>query len=165
MSEFTYDVKLYQVFNRAALASEKRVLSYNFEVFCLNEPDLVYRYNYALHEQSSFIHSPVHIGYEIVNLIENPSSRVRQNEDPKRKQEFADLFAKYIDNKFLFVVLEQIFPHQISFCLYEPSSRLHWSHSFDPQLTSDPEYLETLSKAMLGVGRWNIDIGQLSIMD
>jgi len=106
MSEFTYDVKLYQVFNRAALASEKRVLSYNFEVFCLNEPDLVYRYNYALHEQSSFIHSPVHIGYEIVNLIENPSSRVRQNEDPKRKQEFADLFAKYIDNKFLFVVLE-----------------------------------------------------------
>jgi len=50
MSEFTYDVKLYQVFNRAALASEKRVLSYNFEVFCLNEPDLLYRYNYALHE-------------------------------------------------------------------------------------------------------------------
>lgn len=32
-------------------------------------------------------------------------------------------------------------------------------------MTNDPEYLETLSKAMLGVGRWNVEIGQLSIMD
>ena len=49
--------------------------------------------------------------------------------------------------------------------MYETSSRLHWSHTFDPQMTNDPEYLETMSKAMLGVGRWNVEIGQLSIMD
>jgi hypothetical protein len=165
LSEFTYDVKLYQIFNKTAQISDKKVLSYCFEIFCLNEPDLVYRYNYALHEQSSFIHSPVHIGYDIVNLIENHQSKVRQTDDPKRKQEFAELFTKYIDNKFLFIVHEQIFPHQISFCMYEPSSRLHWSHTFDPQMTNDPEYLETMSKAMLGVGRWNVEIGQLSIMD
>ena len=50
LSEFTYDVKLYQLFNKTSNLSEKRVLSYLFEIFCLNEPDLVYRYNYALHE-------------------------------------------------------------------------------------------------------------------
>jgi hypothetical protein len=31
---------------------------------------------------------------------------VRQTDDPKRKQEFAELFTKYIDNKFLFIVHE-----------------------------------------------------------
>ena len=74
MSEFSYDVKLFQVFSKKA---EKQVLSYSFEVFSLNEPDLVYRYNYALHEQSSQIHSPVHFGYDIFNLIENPHSKLR----------------------------------------------------------------------------------------
>lgn len=47
MSEFSYDVKLYQVFNKKY---ERKALSYSFEIFSLNEPDLVYRYNYALHE-------------------------------------------------------------------------------------------------------------------
>lgn len=47
MSEFSYDVKLFQVFNRH---KERQALSYSFEIFSHNEPDLIYRYNYALHE-------------------------------------------------------------------------------------------------------------------
>lgn len=81
-------------------------LSYSFEIFCLNEPDLIYRYNHALHEQSSTLHSPVHIGFDMVNLIENPLSKVRVNEESKRKAEFQQLFSKYIDNRFLFAVNE-----------------------------------------------------------
>jgi hypothetical protein len=87
MSEFSYDVKLFQIFGNDKL-DHKVALSYSFEIFCLNEPDLVYRYNHALHEQSSNIHSPVHIGFDMVNLIENPLSKVRINEDSKRKAEF-----------------------------------------------------------------------------
>lgn len=49
LSEFSYDVKLYQIFSKE-INAEKRALSYSFEVFCLNEPDLIYRYNHALHE-------------------------------------------------------------------------------------------------------------------
>ena len=69
MSEFQYDVKLYQIFN---IDKDKKALAYSFEIFSLNEPDLVYRYNYALHEQSSYIHSPVHLGIDVINLIESP---------------------------------------------------------------------------------------------
>jgi hypothetical protein len=47
MSEHSYDVKLYQVFSKG---NEKRVLSYSLELFCLSDPALIYRYNYALHE-------------------------------------------------------------------------------------------------------------------
>jgi len=47
----------------------------------------------------------------MVNLIENPLSKVRKNEEAKRKSEFQELFNKYIDNRFLLVVNEQIFPH------------------------------------------------------
>jgi hypothetical protein len=47
MSEHSYDVKLYQVFSKG---NEKRVLSYSLELFCLSDPGLIYRYNYALHE-------------------------------------------------------------------------------------------------------------------
>lgn len=86
MSEFSYDVKLFQVFS--LLEKEKKALSYCFEIFCLNEPDLLYRYNYALHEQSSFIHSPIHIGYDLVNLIENPMSKSKEHEEPRRKSDF-----------------------------------------------------------------------------
>ncbi len=67
MSEFSYDVKLYQVFTRS---KEQKSLCYCLEIFSLNDPDLIYRYTYALHEQSSLINSPVHIGYDIINLIE-----------------------------------------------------------------------------------------------
>jgi hypothetical protein len=68
----------------------------------------------------------MHLGYDIVNLVENPLSRLRQNEEQKRRNDFQQVFQKYIDNRLLLVVNEQIFPHQISFCLYESSSRLHW---------------------------------------
>lgn len=44
MSEISYDVKMYKVFSR------KQIISYSLEIFSLNEPDLIYRYNYALHE-------------------------------------------------------------------------------------------------------------------
>jgi hypothetical protein len=108
MSEFSYDVKLYQVFSRQ---KEKQALSYSFEIFTLNEPDLIYRYNYALHEQSSFVHSPIHLGYDIVNLVENPLSRLRKNEEIKRRSEFEQVFQKYIDNRLILMVTEQIFPH------------------------------------------------------
>ena len=76
MSEHSYDVKLYQVFSRA---NDRRVLSYSLEMFCLSDPGLIYRYNYALHEQSSHVHSPVHIGYDIVNLIDNPQSNLKKS--------------------------------------------------------------------------------------
>jgi hypothetical protein len=45
MAEFSYDVKLYQVFDRNKV---KKALSYSLEILSLNEPDLIYRYNYAL---------------------------------------------------------------------------------------------------------------------
>lgn len=85
---------------------EKKALSYCFEIFSLNEPELMYRYIYALHEQSSFVHSPIHIGYDVVNLIENDLSRLRQNEESARRQEFQSVVSKYIDNKLLVVINE-----------------------------------------------------------
>jgi hypothetical protein len=49
--------------------------------------------------------------------------------------------------------------------MYEPSSRLHWSHTFDPQLCMDDDYQQILSRSLVSGGRWNIEIGQLSILD
>ena len=49
LSEFSYDIKLYQIFSKEQ-GIEKRAFSYSFEIFSLNEPDLIYRYNHALHE-------------------------------------------------------------------------------------------------------------------
>lgn len=69
MSEFTYDIKLYQIFE----IHKEKALAYSLEIFSLNEPDYIYRYNYPLHKQSSNIHTPMHLGYDILNLIENPS--------------------------------------------------------------------------------------------
>jgi len=43
MSEFTYDIKLFMVH----LAKEdKSLLSYSLEIFALNDPDVIYIYNY-----------------------------------------------------------------------------------------------------------------------
>ena len=67
---------------------------------------MIYRYNYALHEQSSHVHSPVHIGYDIINMIDNSKSRVKHSEEQARKKEFQSLIDNYISNRLILVAHE-----------------------------------------------------------
>jgi hypothetical protein len=44
MSEFLYDIKLFQV----SRTSNKDIISYQLEIFSLYDPDVVYLYNYPM---------------------------------------------------------------------------------------------------------------------
>ena len=71
MSEFTYDIKLYHVFE----IHQEKPLAYSLELFSLNEPDLLYRYNYPLPLQSSALHSPLYLGFDLLNLTASDSDK------------------------------------------------------------------------------------------
>ena len=47
------------------------------EIFSLNEPDILYIYNYPLANKSECLKTAIHIEEETINLIENP---LKQNE-------------------------------------------------------------------------------------
>ena len=55
VSEFTYDIKLFLVNEKDSTVIDadnqnnfNRALSYSLEVFAINEPDIVYRFNYPI---------------------------------------------------------------------------------------------------------------------
>ncbi len=53
MSEFTYDLKLFIIEDVNSYGNE--MLSFSLEIFALNEPDYIYRYNYPVNHQSNDI--------------------------------------------------------------------------------------------------------------
>lgn len=69
MSEFQFDIKLYQILFTSDIDTP---ISYSIEIFSLTNPDLLYRFNYPINHFSSSLNSPMHISIDIINLIENP---------------------------------------------------------------------------------------------
>eukprot|EP00347_Sterkiella_histriomuscorum_P013376 403364949 len=134
MSEFTYDIKLYLIIEKK---EEEAQIAYSLEIFALNDPDIVYIYNQPSTKKSNAINVPSIIGIDVINLIENPikSQEViienTEEQIKNKKQNFQDLFAKYIDNRLLIIVNEQSFPWKLSYCLIEPCSRLSWTFNLD----------------------------------
>lgn len=43
MSEFTYDLKVYLIHKTKG---DNKLISYSLEIFALNDPDVIYIYNY-----------------------------------------------------------------------------------------------------------------------
>ncbi|CDW76064.1 UNKNOWN [Stylonychia lemnae] len=140
MSEFIYDIKLSLVHQTK---DEKTLLSYSLELFAMNDPDIIYIYNYPAKQQSSNIQIPTFVGFDIINVIENPMKSVEYNilhnqenngEQKENKEiNFFELFGKYIDNRLILVVSEQLFPWKLNYCLIEPCSGLNWNYCLDIQ--------------------------------
>ena len=67
MSEFLYDIKIFQI----QKISDKDIIAYQIEIFTLNDPDVVYLFNYPMNF-SSETQDPHSLVIDVVNLIEHP---------------------------------------------------------------------------------------------
>jgi len=75
MAEFLYDIKIYQV----QKISNKDVISYEIEIFTVNDdPDLIYVYNYPMNF-SVDIHDPHSLVIDVINLIESPLRKEKKD--------------------------------------------------------------------------------------
>ena len=138
MSEFTYDLKLYLV-TELQEGFDEQVIAYSFEVFALNDPDVIYVHNQPAQTRVENLSVPAIFGLDVINLIENPIKQQEvliqmiQDEEASKKQNFQDLFAKYIDSRLIITVNEVAFPWKLSYCIIEPCSRLTWTYGLDTQ--------------------------------
>lgn len=76
-SEFLYDVKIFEL----QKLRDKDIVCYFIEIFTLNDPDVVYLYNYPM-SYSAEIQDPHTLVVDEFNLIENPFKR---RDDQPRK--------------------------------------------------------------------------------
>ena len=78
MSEFLYDIKIYQVQKKA----DKDIIAYQIELFTLNDPDVVYIYNYPMNF-SADTQDPHSLVIDVVDLIRHPLKTVQDNKKGK----------------------------------------------------------------------------------
>mmetsp|Transcript_11761 Transcript_11761/g.18027 ORF Transcript_11761/g.18027 Transcript_11761/m.18027 type:complete len:84 (+) Transcript_11761:931-1182(+) len=78
LSEFIYDIKIYQM----QKITDRDVISYQIELFALNDPDVVYSYNYPMNF-SADINDPHTVICDVVNLIEHPFKDYPQSKKNK----------------------------------------------------------------------------------
>ena len=78
MSEFLYDIKIYQV----QKISDKDIIAYQIELFTLNDPDVVYLYNYPMNF-SSDTQDPHSLVIDVVDLIRHPLKTVVESKKGK----------------------------------------------------------------------------------
>jgi len=78
MSEFLYDIKIYQV----QKISDKDIIAYQIELFTLNDPDVVYLYNYPMNF-SSETQDPHSLVIDVVDLIRHPLKTYVENKKGK----------------------------------------------------------------------------------
>jgi len=78
MSEFLYDIKIYQV----QKISDKDIIAYQVEIFTLDDADVVYLYNYPMNF-SSETQDPHSLVIDVVNLIEHPFKTYPQSKKGK----------------------------------------------------------------------------------
>ena len=137
MSEFSFDIKLYENIEVA----QDRIISYIIEIFNLNDPDTIYRYNHSINPYSTNIQTSMDIGVDLFNLIDHPHKKQNKEQaaiysdqeaaasiESLHKKNFQELFNKYIDNRLMLMVQEQKFPNKIGFSIVEPNSKLLWSY-------------------------------------
>ena len=67
MSEFLYDIKIYQIHKLA----DKDVIAYQLELFTLNDPEVVYQYTYPMNF-NAVVQDPHSLMFSVINLIEHP---------------------------------------------------------------------------------------------
>jgi len=67
LSEFVYDIKIFQIHKN----TDRDVLAYQVELFTLNDPDVVYVYNYPMNF-SAEVNDPHSLVCDVINLIEHP---------------------------------------------------------------------------------------------
>jgi hypothetical protein len=79
MSEFLYDVKIYQVFKIV----DRCIIAYQIEIFTLYDPDVVYLYNYPMNFTPD-TQDPHTLVIDVVNLIEHPRGE-KPGEEKKGK--------------------------------------------------------------------------------
>ena len=78
MSEFLYDIKIYQVQKKA----DKDIIAYQIELFTLNDPDVVYIYNYPMNF-SAETQDPHSLVIDVVDLIRHPLKTYVENKKGK----------------------------------------------------------------------------------
>ena len=78
MSEFLYDIKIFQVQKKA----DKDIIAYQIELFTLNDPDVVYIYNYPMNF-SAHTQDPHSLVIDVVDLIRHPLKTFVENKKGK----------------------------------------------------------------------------------
>lgn len=78
MSEFLYDIKIYQV----QKISDKDIIAYQIELFTLNDPEVVYLYNYPMNF-SAETQDPHSLVIDVVDLIRHPLKTYVENKKGK----------------------------------------------------------------------------------
>lgn len=78
-TEFSFDIKVYRVFNKTKFGSSKKNLSmnseticYQIEMFCLNDPSVLYKNTYPIKLPADGVEDPVTIAFNVFNLVHHP---------------------------------------------------------------------------------------------
>ena len=78
-SEFLYDIKIFKIYK----LDNRDIIAYQIEIFTLNDPKVVYRYNYPMNF-SAETHDPHTMIIDVVNIIEHPSEQLEEKDKKKK---------------------------------------------------------------------------------
>ncbi|CDW86114.1 UNKNOWN [Stylonychia lemnae] len=135
-SDKKYDIKIYEL----TLKNLKDEKKYQFEMFCIEEPNALFRSEY--YSQAQLKGKKLLI--ERFNIIQQMHHDYEEN--------------KFIRDGMVLAVVEQSFPHQIIFMILEPASHIQWQFVIkDNKLNQiedrvDKEYFVDLAQTNINQG-------------
>lgn len=119
MSDKTFDVKIYELELKSRPGSKK----IRFEIFWVDEPDVVFRCDMLSERDQEGSHMII----ERINLVEQLEYLKRETGAISADEYDTRKFAK---DGLVLALHEASFPHQISFMLIEPCSHIQWEHFY-----------------------------------
>ena len=81
-TEFSFDIKVFRVFNKTRYGKRNlsmgshETLSYQIEIFNVNEPNVIYKNSYPLKLPSPGVEDPVTVVANVFNLVNHPFDSV-----------------------------------------------------------------------------------------
>jgi hypothetical protein len=108
-TEFSFDIKVYRVYNKTKFGGKNlsigsETICYQVEIFCLNDPNILYKNCYPIKLPTEGVEDPVTIAVNVFNLVNHPFDYMDEhgnmkNEAQKRHTDkYKALFQRYIDN-------------------------------------------------------------------
>lgn len=134
----TYSIRIHEV----KIKHAKDEIKYQFELFAVDEPHLIYRFDFLSQAQQP----GKKLLIERFNLIEQLHPSDTEN--------------RYLKDGLVLAVLEQGFPHSLVFMLLEPVSHIRWQYELrDDKLNpienrNEKEFFVRSCKALIEKGMW-----------